>query len=164
MKNLKHIVLLLFSLVVLVSCGSSKPTTSENKTQTITVKETVHDTIFKIEKDSSSYRALLECQNGKVVIKQVIQAETGRTLKSPKVRLDSNELKIDCEAKAQELLAQYKNTHRTDATELVITKTITIEVNKLTFLQELQIYLGRIFLLFIFYWISKLVLKHYKPI
>ena len=164
MKSLKHIVLLFLSLVVLASCKSSKPATFENKTQTITIKETVHDTVFKIEKDSSSYQALLECQNGKVIIKQVVQAEPGRTLKSPKVRLDNNQLKIDCEARAQELLAHYKNTHRTDATQLVITKTITIEVNKLTFLQELQIYLGRIFLLFIVYWISKLVLKQYKPI
>jgi hypothetical protein len=90
-------VLLFFSLVVLASCGSSKPATTENKTQIIRVKETVHDTVFKIEKHSSSYWALLECQNGKVVIKEVSQAEPGRTLKSPRVRLDNNQLKIDCE-------------------------------------------------------------------
>lgn len=150
MKNLKHIVLLFFSLVVLASCGSSKPATTENKTQTITVKETVHDTIFKIEKDSSSYRALLECQNGKVVIKEVSQAEPGRTLKSPRVRLDSNQLKVDCEARAQELLAHYKDTH--EATFQNITKSITIEVNKLTFWQQLQIWGFRIYtaLLFLF--------------
>lgn len=164
MKQLKIIVLFLFSLVVLASCGSSKPTTSEKQTTTTTFKETVHDTVFRIEKDSSSYRALLECQNGKVVIKEVTQAEPGRTLKSPKVRLDSNQLKIDCEARAQELLAHYKDTHRTDVTQLVITKTITIEVNKLTFLQESQIWLGRTFLLLILSWIIKLVLKYYKPI
>jgi predicted component of type VI protein secretion system len=143
MKNLKHIVLLFFSLVVLASCGSSKPATTENKTQTITVKETVHDTIFKIEKDSSSYRALLECQNGKVVIKEVSQAEPGRNLKSPRVRLDSNQLKVDCEARAQELLAHYKDTH--EATSQIITRTITIEVNKLTFWQQLQIWGFRIY-------------------
>lgn len=142
MKNLKHIVLLFFSLVVLASCGSSKPSTFENKTQTITIKETVHDTLFKVEKDSSSYRALLECQNGKVVLKNVTQAEPGRTLKSPKVRLDNNQLKIDCEARAQELLAHYKNTHQTS--NLIITKTITIEVNKLTWWQETQIKLLRV--------------------
>lgn len=164
MKNLKHIMLLFFSLVVLASCGSSKPATTETKTVTTTITETVHDTIFKIEKDSSSYLALLECQNGKVVIKEVTQAEPGRNLNSPKVRIDNNQLKIDCEARAQELLAHYKDTHRTDATQLVITKTITLEVNKLTFLQELQIWLGRIFLLIITYFITKLVLKTYKPI
>jgi hypothetical protein len=141
MKSLKHIVLLFFSLVVLASCGSSKPTTFENKSQTITIKETVHDTLFKIEKDSSSYRALLECQNGNVVIKKVIQAEPGRTLNSPKVRLDNNQLKIDCEARAQELLAHYKNTHQT-SNEVI---RVPVEVNKLTWWQETQIKLFRIF-------------------
>lgn len=163
MKQLKIIVLFLFSIVVLASCGSSKPTTFEKQTITTTVKETVHDTVFRIEKDSSSYLALLECQNGKVVIKEVTQAEPGRTLKSPRVRLDSNQLKIDCEARAQELLAHYKNTHQiNDATQVITLP--PIEVNKLTFLQQLQIWLGRIFLLLIVYWIAKLVLKYYKPI
>ncbi len=140
MKSLKHIVLLFLSLVVLASCKSSKPATFENKTQTITIKETVHDTVFKIEKDSSSYQALLECQNGKVIIKQVVQAEPGRTLKSPKVRLDNNQLKIDCEARAQELLAHYKNTHQTNS-EVI---RVPFEVNKLTWWQQTQIKLFRI--------------------
>lgn len=143
MKNLKHIVLLLFSLVVLASCESLKPATTENKTQTITVKETVHDTIFKIEKDSSSYRALLECQQGKVVVKNIVQSEPGRTLKSPKVQISDNALRVDCEGRAQELLAHYKNTHSTN--DRIITKTITIEVNKLTFWQQLQIWGFRIY-------------------
>lgn len=141
MKNLKHIVLLFFSLVVLASCGSSKPPTFENQTQTITIKETVHDTLFRIEKDSSSYLALLECQNGKVAIKNVIQAEPGRTLKSPKVRLDSNQLKIDCEARAQELLAHYINTRKTSNAVVKV----PIEVNKLTWWQETQIVLFQIY-------------------
>ncbi|MBF2708777.1 hypothetical protein [Flavobacterium soyangense] len=143
MKNLKHIVLLFFSLVVLVSCGSSKPATTENKTQTITVKETVHDTIFKIEKDSSSLKALLECENGKVVIKNIVQSEPGRNLKSPKVQIVDNALRVDCEARAQELLAHYKDTEK--ATFQTITKTITIEVNKLTFWQQIQIWGFRIY-------------------
>ena len=139
--KLKHIVLLFFSLVVLASCGSSKPATFENKTQTTTIIETVHDTVFKIEKDSSSYEALVECQNGKVVIKQVVQADPGRTLKSPTVRLDNNQLKIDCEARAQELLAHYKNTHQTSKEVIKV----PVEVNKLTWGQETQIILFRIY-------------------
>lgn len=156
MKQLKFIVLLL-SFMVLASCTSTKPAMIENKTQTISIKETVHDTIFKIEKDSSFYHALLDCQNGKVVIKQVVQAESGRNLNSPKVRLDNNQLKIDCEARAQELLAHYKNTLKIK--QLVITKTITIEVNKLTWWQETQIkgfrWLSVILLLIVIYTVFK---------
>lgn len=159
-SSLKNIVLLFFSIVVLASCGSSKPTTFENKTQTITVKETVHDTVFKIEKDSSSYWALLECQQGKVVLKNIIQSGSGRTLKSPKVQIADNVLQVDCQARAQELLAHYKNTHKAE----IVIKEIPIEVNKLTFLQEFQIWLGRILLLLFLFWMLKLILKFYKPI
>jgi hypothetical protein len=80
---------MVFSLILLASCSSPKPAATESKTHTITINETVHDTVFTIEKDSSSYKALLECQNGKVVVTNVTQAEPGRTLKSPRVRIDN---------------------------------------------------------------------------
>ena len=140
MKNLKALCCFVL-FAILASCGSSKPPIVTQKETIKTITETVRDTIFKIEKDSSYYNALLECQGGKVVIKEVVSAESGRTLKSPKVRLDNNQLKIDCEARAQELLAHYKNTHEKE----VQTIRIPYEVNKLTFWQQQQIYLFRIF-------------------
>lgn len=141
MKNITRIFCCLFVLLTIVSCGSSKPIVLQNET-TKTIIETVHDTVFKIEKDSSSLKALLECQNGKVVIKQIVQSEPGRTLNSPKVRIADNVLKVDCEARAQELLAQYKNTYEANTT----IKTLPpIEVNKLTNWQKAQINLFRIY-------------------
>ncbi|TAF64103.1 MAG: hypothetical protein EAZ58_11390 [Flavobacterium sp.] len=49
-KNLNRIVFLLFLTLVLVSCKSSKPVLREEKAKTITIKETVHDTVFKFRK------------------------------------------------------------------------------------------------------------------
>ena len=126
----------------MVSCGSGKPVVLQNET-TKTITKMVHDTVLKIEKDDSFYAALLECQNGKVVVKEVLQAEPGRNLKSPKVRVENNKLSVDCEVRAQELLAHYISTHETNNA----VKTVAIEVNKLTFWQELQIWCGRVFLL-----------------
>lgn len=141
MKKILSIFCCLFVLATLVSCGSGKPIVVQNET-TKTITETVHDTVFKIEKDSSSIAALLECQNGKVVIKQIVQSEPGRNLNSPKVRLSDNVLKVDCEVRAQELLAQYKNTHEANTT----IKTLPpIEVNILTNWQKAQINLFRIY-------------------
>lgn len=141
MKNITRIFCCLFVLLTIVSCGSSKPIVLQNET-TKTIIETVHDTVFKIEKDSSSLEALLECQNGKVVIKQIVQGEPGRTLNSPKVRIADNLLKVDCEVRAQELLAHYKNTHEANTT----IKTLPpIEVNKITDWQKAQINLFRIY-------------------
>lgn len=141
MKKLLSIFCCLFVLLTIVSCSSSKPIVLQNET-TKTIIETVHDTVFKIEKDSSSLEALLECQNGKVVIKQIVQGEPGRTLNSPKVRIADNLLKVECEVKAQELLAHYKNRYEANTT----IKTLPpIEVNKLTNWQKAQINLFRIY-------------------
>ncbi|MCK8143205.1 hypothetical protein MW871_15045 [Flavobacterium sp. I-SCBP12n] len=137
MKKLKLIFCCLFVLLTMVSCGSSKPIVLQNET-TKTRIETVHDTVFKIEKDSSSIAALLECQNGKVILKKIVQSESGSKLKIPKIRLADNLLRVDCEAEAQKLFAQYKNTFES---ENKITQSPPIEVNKLTFLQVLQIYM-----------------------
>ena len=112
MKNIKLCCLFFVLTMFLVSCAGKKPVVVQNSTTTEkVVTQTVHDTIFKTEKDSSSYNALLDCINGKVVIKQVTQAEPGRILKSPKVRIADNILQVDCDARAQELFAQWKSTY-----------------------------------------------------
>ncbi|WP_268847389.1 hypothetical protein [Flavobacterium aestivum] len=161
-KNLNRIVFLFFSISVLVSCSSPKPALSEDKTKTITITETVHDTIFRIEKDSSSYMALLECQNGKVVLKNVTQAEPGRKLKSPRVRVENNKLSVDCEINKQELYAFWKSKQVKEVQLQTIR--ITKYINQLTFWQKLQIWLGRIFLIVLVYFIIRLVYKFYRPI
>jgi hypothetical protein len=137
MKNIKLGCLFVLT-ALLVSCGSTKPVVVKNETVTTkTITETVHDTIFKIEKDSSYYQALLDCQDGKVVVKNVIQSEPGRNLKSPKVRIDNNQLNVDCEARAQELFAQWKSTHETDS--ITIIKEVPVVTNVLTWWQQTQI-------------------------
>ena len=141
-KHIKQIGMVLL-LVFLASCSSPKPAVAQSKTHTITVTETVHDTIFKIEKDSSSYQALLACQNGKVVVANVTQTEPGRSLKSPRVRVENNKLYVDCELKKQELYAFWKSKQLKEVE--IKTIRITKYINQLTFWQKLQIWLGRIF-------------------
>lgn len=161
MKKLKLVGALLLTFIVLASCSSPKPALTENNTKTITIKETVHDTVFKIEKDNSAYLALLECQNGKVIVKEVTQAEPGRILKSPRVRIDNNKLSVDCESRAQELLAHWKSKQINE----VQVKTIntTKFINQLTFWQKLQIWLGRFFILVLSYYIGRIIAKFYRP-
>lgn len=160
-KKPKCLVFSLFIILVMISCRSPKPVQNENKTQTITITETFHDTVFKIAKDSSSYNALLECLNGKVVLKNVIQAEPGRTLKSPKVRLDNNKLQVDCNLKEQELYAHWKSKQVKDVQDKTIT--ITKFTNHLTFWQKAQIWLGRLLLLVLLFLIGRFISKIYKP-
>lgn len=135
MKKLTLIFCCLFVLLTMVSCGSSKPIVLQNETIKTKI-ETVHDTVFRIEKDSSSIRALIECINGKPVLKEIVQSEPGRNLKRPKVHLQDNVLRVSCEVEAQRLFAQWKDIYESEnKTEQLP----PIEVNKLTFWQELQI-------------------------
>nr|WP_199000527.1 hypothetical protein [Flavobacterium sp. ASV13] len=160
-KQLKYFVISLFILLIVISCRSPKPVQNENKIQTITITETLHDTVFKIAKDSSSYNALLDCINGKVVLKNVILAEPGRTLKSPRVRLDNNTLQVDCDLKEQELYAHWKSKQVKDVLEKTIT--ITKFVNHLTFWQKAQIWSGRLLLIVLLFLIGRFIYKIYKP-
>lgn len=139
MKNIKLSCCLLFVLtMILVSCAGKKPVVVQNTTTTQKViTETVHDTVLRIEKDSSSYNALLECINSRVVIKDVMQTEPGRTLKSPKVRIAGNVLQVDCEARAQELFLQWKSTYVTEKTQEV--RQVPVVTNVLTWWQKTQI-------------------------
>ncbi|MCR4030721.1 MULTISPECIES: hypothetical protein [Flavobacterium] len=161
-KKLKFLFFLFVTFLLVISCRSPKPVQNENKIQTITITETLHDTVFKIAKDSSSYNALLECLNGRVVLKNVIQAEPGRTLKSPRVRLDNNTIQVDCNLKEQELYAAWKSKQVKEVQEKTIT--ITKFVNYLTFWQKVQIWLGRLLLLLLLFLIGRFAYKLYKPL
>ncbi|MBF6607762.1 MAG: hypothetical protein ITG00_03385 [Flavobacterium sp.] len=131
----------LLILLWMTSCRSKKAVViTETKTEFIT--ETLRDTVFQIEKDSSHYRALLECINGKVVIKEST-AQSGKFLKAPKAAIVNNELTVDCESELQELRAQLKD--KTITRESSKEVPVFIE-NDLTFWEEFQIWAGRILL------------------
>lgn len=140
--------------VAITSCGSKKAFVPKEITKD-TIIETVHDTVFSVEKDSSYYSALLECQNGKVVIKAVKETSSGRKLKPPKVVIQDNQLIVDCYAEAEKLFASWKSTYisrNTQITEPVIT-------NELTWFQKTEIYIGRTALLILCLYLLLLLFK-----
>ena len=163
---MKHLIFILCFCVMLVGCGARKPATpSIHETEKITVIE--RDTVFKTEKDSSFYHALLECQNGKVVIVDktvgsghalnVPTVTKGKHLNPPKVVIKDNQLQVDCTAEAQELLAKWKETHK----EKVIVKTEIKEVErKRSWWESIMYNLGFAFflvaILFVIHRLSKL--------
>lgn len=152
--GLLMVLLLLFAVT---SCGSTKPTVTDKEETTKTSVETIHDTVFKTKIDSSAYKALLECRGGKVVVKEVTQSEPGRKLKSPKVRVDNNQLNVDCEARAEELFASWKSKEVKETRYITITKTNF--VNVLTFWQQFQIKGFRILSALILLYITWIIIK-----
>jgi maltodextrin utilization protein YvdJ len=154
--NMKKSIVLLFllSLILMTSCKSKTPIIQKEITND-TIIETLHDTIFSVEKDSSYYNALLECQNGKVAVKSVTNTSSGRKLNTPKISIHDNQLKVDCYSEAETLFAFWKNKF------IKSYKGVEIPVitNELTWFQTTQIYIGR-FLLFVL--VLLILLKIFK--
>ncbi|GLB51709.1 hypothetical protein NBRC110019_07480 [Neptunitalea chrysea] len=113
---------------------------------TKTITETVHDTVFQVEKDSSYYRAYIDCVNGKPVLKDP-ESKPGRKLKEPKVNLDDQgNLNVDCEAEAEELFAQWKSTYEKEKIEIEVPVIVPAE---LSWFQKLYLTMGKLFLIII---------------
>lgn len=132
-----RILIIILLTFLFFGCKTQKriPTVIERE-----VKVVVRDTVFQIEKDSSRAIAIVDCLEGKPAIR--MSKETpGNFLNVPRLVLQDSVLTVDCEARAQELFAQWKETHSTEKTE------VPVYINELTFWQEVQINLGRAFLL-----------------
>jgi hypothetical protein len=159
---------LLFFVVLVTTLASCKATSvvlpkTVETTKTVIIKEVLHDTVFETKQDSSYYKAFLECQNNKVVLKSPINSYKGKYLKVPKVIIKDNYITVSCEAEAQKMFAKWKETYTTNNQATTITKTIAVE-RQLTFWQKLQIYAGRVLLFSIVGLIGISIYGRYKKI
>lgn len=145
---MKKVIILWFMflavLLFMTSCGSKKPIVVE-KTKTVTETIRERDTVIQVEVDSSAYKALIECQNGKPVIKEVIESKSGTNLKKPKVELNANgELAVDCETELRELRFKLRDKEKTSIETIEIPIEVPAEISGW---QWFQIWAGRLFLL-----------------
>lgn len=147
--KLKHFTSFLFLLLLLgtvagcKSVGQSLPPVTEDTDKQITITEKVHDTVFVTQKDSSFYKAYIECVNGRPEIVNP-QKRTGHTiLTPPNVQIKGNTLNVDCYAKAQELLAQWKSKEVDRITKKTIKVPIPVEKQNTNW-EKFYMFLGRI--------------------
>lgn len=167
MKNIKQISILFFCVVlVALVVGCKTPTTSlppmesKEKKETV-ITETLRDTIFLTEKDSSFYRAYIDCVNGQPVLRDS-EKTNGRKLNAPNVNLKGNKLNVDCQAEAEKLLAQWKETNKAEFhfREIKIPYEVIVE-KELTQFQHVQMWLGRIFFFVAIIWVIARLIKKY---
>ncbi len=146
---------LFFVSLVQVSCLNRKPQEPviiENTKEVVTV---VKDTIFRTEADSTYYHALIECINGKPVLKESEFNKnisrngntSGSGLLTPKVSINEGKLSVECYKQAQESFKTWRETYikEHEKTPIYIEKPIYKE-KALSWFQETQLWLGRIFL------------------
>ncbi|WP_271783874.1 hypothetical protein [Aquimarina algiphila] len=143
---MKSIYIILFTLFCCIGCKSLAVPTPKTDTNTITtISEIEHDTVIKIGQDHSSYHGVLVSKGNKIILKKSTKESPGKYLSVPKVVIENNTIKVDCEAKAQELFAKWKSKHIKTEKQTTTTQYVKVP-RELNFFQKSQIWLGRIFL------------------
>jgi hypothetical protein len=163
MKNIFFSILFIVSLA-LVSCASKKPVESVIITNTKEITHTVRDTIFRVAADSAYYEAYIECQNGKAVITKSI-GKAGRSMSELKVIIEGNKLRVDAYKNEEELHKKWQETYIKEREQkpIYVAKPV-YEDKPLTWWQNTQLWLGRIFLFFISIGVLSFILRWKKVI
>ncbi|MGJ1287593.1 hypothetical protein [Sphingobacterium sp. UBA6308] len=139
MRNLMCLIAVLITLV-----GCKTKTVFVPQVKTLEITKTLHerDTTIQIERDSSWYKAWIECQNGKPVLKNPT-GNSGKNLLKPTVNLDSSgQLIVGCISENIQLKLRIR-----ELETVINEKEIqTVEVERqLTLFQKLYIILGKTF-------------------
>ena len=102
-------------LLFLTACGGVKKVQEPIYiTKTETIKEVVHDTVFKIEKQTSQAVYSIDCpEPGSKPVLKSLSKSSSKDMDTPKVVLKDHTLVVDCESKAQELFLQWKERYVT---------------------------------------------------
>lgn len=147
----------LMSATLLMSC---KPRELPKEKEVVTINKTItevrRDTIIQVEADSSFYEAMIECQNGRPVLRQPPKSPSnqsthkkasGKNLAAPKVNLDdAGKLKISCQYLANQLKITLKEKQILE--EKLSEKTITppplLIEKQLSWWQKLWLTLGKV--------------------
>lgn len=152
MKKSFFFILIVFLIIgAVVSCTNRKPLAPVVLENTREITRTIRDTVYKIDADSSYYEAYIDCINGKPVIRETPDTKNnsrpGIVLSKPKVKITGGKLQVECDKKAQELYKQWREIYIKEHEQKPIYLDKSVYVDKpLTWIQKVQIWLGRIFL------------------
>lgn len=140
--------LVLLALALATGCRTVRLTSSSetSTTDSVEIRETIRDTIITVKADNSLVRALLECDSlGQVRMKELLEYRAGYRLKPPNVAIDNNVLTASAQVDSMSIYLQLKDRFEkhTSAQAQRNKETVTVEVNRLTWLQKLWIKLGQ---------------------
>lgn len=142
------------------------------KVQKEIIREVERDTVVKVEADSASIKALLECDSvGNVLLKRIAAYEAGKHVQPPKVGIQDNVLTATVKVDSFGIFMKFRDRYveRTDYVESKEKE--VVYVNRLTGWQKFRIRLGDfvlvgvpVYVVFkcrksIWSWIRKLLVK-----
>ena len=128
------------------SCRSSRLTTTQTS-DSVRIIERWRDTTIYEEPDKAWLKGWLECDSAGQVLLRELEIERGRNI-TPHIKIVNDTIYVECKTDSLELLLKLRDQM---IMELQQSKTIeTVEVEKqLTWWQETQIKMGRLFLIVI---------------
>lgn len=141
---MKFKIVLLSALAVVSCCPKLYPHRTENIEHTVTVTETIRDTVIQIQPDSSIIQALIKCDStGRTRLEEI------RTLKeSARVQqtlaLKGNRLTAKAIVDSMGIYLTYKERHKEEQHVQTIDTVIEKEVNVLKWWQKALMWIGTI--------------------
>lgn len=118
---------------------------SSHKVDSVVIRETVRDTVVTIRPDKSVIRALLECDSlGQVRLRELIEYQAGERVRPPKIGIRDNVLTATAEVDSLTIYMRLKDRYERHVSQSAEKQTVVVEVNRLTWWQELWIRAGRV--------------------
>ena len=101
--------------------------------------------MVNIPADRSIFQAKLGVNDlGNTVIKEVLNVQTGKRAKAPKVQIEDQVLNVDCACDSLDIYLKLKDTHITD----MLKETVFVPTEKpLSMWQQTQLWMGRVMLI-----------------
>ena len=157
---MKFRIIFLTTLVALSCCPKLYPNKMESTEHTVTVTETIRDTIIQVQPDSSIVQALIKCDStGRARLDEI------RTLKeSARVQqtlaLKDNRLTAKAVVDSMGIFLTYKERYREDQKVQVVETVIEKEVNVLKWWQKALMSIGSMTMIL---FASTIIVRYIRP-
>lgn len=154
--------------LALASCGKSKQVfenfNSESVHESTIIEQIDRDTTFKMPEETSSAIIHATVQDDGTVQLNVLAQTSSESLNAPSLKpLGKNTFQVDCEKRAQELFAKWKEQHKTQTITKVKKEKVMVPVEReLTTWQNILLTLGWLFVGIILVFIGIVAYKIYK--
>lgn len=137
-------ILLLIALFILGGCRTVEKVIVRNDTiRSTVIRERLRDTIITVMGDSSAVSYLIECQNDKAKLVELISTSMGARTAPPKVEIKDRILTAKCNVDSMAIYMSWKERDTTKVTSITVAPE-PIRENYLTGWQWFQVWTGRI--------------------
>lgn len=134
---------LIAGLLLMPACSRRQyPEQTKETTRTITIVETLRDTVITVKPDTSILQALIECDStGQAYLRQIDQLKSSNRI-NQSLKVKDNILTSTAAIDSFDIFLTYKNRYQTTDTNTVEMKTVTVTTNILKPWQKLLISVG----------------------